>query len=101
MDWESVTPKIPKLLRCYLSLGAKICGRPFMDESLGTIDFLTLLDLKGLSKISSTAFWGQKSSMETPFIRISDNRKGTLRVTHLARPSLIRFLAVGCRQSFK
>ena len=58
MDWESVTPKIPKLLRCYLSLGAKICARPFMDESLRTIDFLTLLDLKGLSNNIQQRFLG-------------------------------------------
>ena len=58
MDWESVTPRIPKLLRCYLSLGAKICGRPSMDESFGTIDFLTLLDLKDLSLNIQQRFLG-------------------------------------------
>ena len=58
MDWESVTPKIPKLLRCYLSLGAKICTRHFMDESLRTIDLLTLLDLKGLSNNIQQRFLG-------------------------------------------
>ena len=61
MDWESVTPKIPKLLRCYLGLGAKICARPSMDESFGTIDFLTLLDLKDLSKNIQQRFLGTES----------------------------------------
>lgn len=36
---------IPKLLRAYLSLGAKICGPPALDSHFKTIDFLTLLDL--------------------------------------------------------
>jgi len=42
------TPKIPKLLRAYLSLGAKICGPPALDRQFKTIDFLTLLDLETL-----------------------------------------------------
>jgi putative hemolysin len=36
--------KIPKLLRAYLSIGAKICGPPALDRQFKTIDFLTLLD---------------------------------------------------------
>jgi putative hemolysin len=40
--------KIPKLLRAYLSVGAKICGPPALDRSFKTIDFLTLLDLETL-----------------------------------------------------
>lgn len=38
-------PKIPKLLRAYLTIGAKICGPPALDRQFKTIDFLTLLDL--------------------------------------------------------
>ena len=34
-----------KLLRAYLTIGAKICGPPAIDREFGTIDFLTLLDL--------------------------------------------------------
>jgi putative hemolysin len=41
-------PKIPKLLRAYLSIGAKICGPPALDREFKTIDFLTLLDLESL-----------------------------------------------------
>jgi len=41
-------PKIPKLLRAYLSIGAKICGPPALDRHFKTIDFLTLLDLHSL-----------------------------------------------------
>lgn len=56
LDWETpshIRPKLPKLLRCYLSLGAKVCGRPALDEAFGTIDFLTLLDLKNLPERST------------------------------------------------
>ncbi len=42
------SPKIPKLLRAYLTIGAKICGPPALDREFKTIDFLTLLDLCGL-----------------------------------------------------
>lgn len=41
--------KIPKLLRAYLSMGAKICGPPALDREFRTIDFLTLVDLDTLS----------------------------------------------------
>jgi putative hemolysin len=37
--------KVPKLLRTYLAIGAKICGPPAIDREFKTIDFLTLLDL--------------------------------------------------------
>jgi putative hemolysin len=40
--------KIPKLLRTYLSVGAKICGPPAIDREFKTIDFLTLMDLETL-----------------------------------------------------
>jgi putative hemolysin len=38
--------KPPKLLRAYLSLGARICGHPAIDREFKTIDFLTLMDLE-------------------------------------------------------
>jgi putative hemolysin len=38
----------PKLLRAYLTIGAKICSGPAIDRSFKTIDFLTLLDLQTL-----------------------------------------------------
>jgi putative hemolysin len=40
--------KAPKLLRAYLTLGAKICSEPAIDREFRTIDFLTLLDLQTL-----------------------------------------------------
>src|SRR5262245_24316848 len=48
-DLAEEPPKIPKLLRAYLAVGAKICGPPALDRQFRTIDFLTLLDLESLS----------------------------------------------------
>jgi putative hemolysin len=40
--------RAPKLLRAYLTIGAKICSGPAIDREFRTIDFLTLLDLQTL-----------------------------------------------------
>jgi putative hemolysin len=48
--------KIPKLLRAYLSVGAKICGPPALDRSFKTIDFLTMLDLEKLPMLVRQRF---------------------------------------------
>jgi putative hemolysin len=48
MSPENASDKIPKLLRAYLALGARICGPPAIDREFKTIDFLTLLDLEAL-----------------------------------------------------
>lgn len=45
---ETGCPSVPKLLRAYLSLGAKLCGPPALDREFKTIDFLTLLDLRAV-----------------------------------------------------
>jgi putative hemolysin len=45
---ESASDKVPKLLRAYLAVGAKICGPPAIDREFKTIDFLTLMDLETL-----------------------------------------------------
>ncbi|MBI5385593.1 MAG: GNAT family N-acetyltransferase [Verrucomicrobia bacterium] len=50
--------KIPKLLRAYLGLGAKICGPPALDREFKTIDFLTLLDLEALPPLARQRFLG-------------------------------------------
>lgn len=47
---------IPKLLRAYLSLGAKICGPPALDRQFKTIDFLTFLDLEALPAAARQRF---------------------------------------------
>jgi putative hemolysin len=52
---------IPKLLRAYLALGAKICGPPALDCGFKTIDFLTLLDLQTLHPLVRQRFFGPAS----------------------------------------
>jgi len=52
-------PKIPKLLRAYLSVGAKICGPPALDREFKTIDFLTFIDLQTLPPAARARFLGQ------------------------------------------
>ena len=47
---------IPKLLRAYLSVGAKICGAPALDRQFQTIDFLTLLDLAAMPAAARARF---------------------------------------------
>jgi putative hemolysin len=49
---------IPKLLRAYLTLGAKICGPPALDRQFKTIDFLTMLDLGTLHPLARQRFLG-------------------------------------------
>jgi putative hemolysin len=52
------TVKIPKLLRAYLTLGAKVCGPPALDRQFKTIDFLTLLDLETMPLLARQRFLG-------------------------------------------
>jgi putative hemolysin len=40
-------------------VGAKICGPPAIDREFKTIDFLTLLDLEGISEVVRARFFGQ------------------------------------------
>lgn len=51
-----VPVKLPRLLRTYLGVGAKICGPPAWDRSFGTIDFLTLLDLEQVVPAARSRF---------------------------------------------
>ena len=46
----------PRLLKTYLSIGARICSPPAWDREFGTIDFLTLLDLKMLTVAARNRF---------------------------------------------
>jgi putative hemolysin len=48
--------KVPKLLKVYLTIGARIAAAPAWDRAFGTIDFLTLLDLKQLSSAARNRF---------------------------------------------
>ena len=56
---ETVTEEpvaIPKLLRAYLAVGAKICGPPALDRQFQTIDFLTFVDLEKLTASARERF---------------------------------------------
>ncbi|MBB6147101.1 putative hemolysin [Silvibacterium bohemicum] len=48
--------KVPKLLKTYIGVGARICGTPAWDRAFKTIDFLTLLDLAQLSPAARNRF---------------------------------------------
>ncbi len=48
--------KVPKLLKTYLAIGARIAAPPAWDREFGTIDFLTLLDLKLLAAAARSRF---------------------------------------------
>ncbi len=50
--------EIPRLMRAYLTLGARICGEPALDNAFRTIDFLTLLDLRSLGPRAMSKFLG-------------------------------------------
>jgi putative hemolysin len=54
--------KIPKLIKTYIAVGAKICGAPAWDREFGTIDFLTLVDLAHLSPAARNRFLGDPDS---------------------------------------
>ena len=49
-------PDPPRLLRTYLTVGAKICGAPAIDREFGTIDFLTLINLRALPVAASNRY---------------------------------------------
>jgi len=53
---DRVLVKVPKLLKTYLAIGARIAAPPAWDRDFGTIDFLTLLDLKLLSPAARSRF---------------------------------------------
>jgi putative hemolysin len=52
----AIPVKLPKLLRTYLGVGARICGPPARDRDFGTIDFLTLLDLEQITPVARSRF---------------------------------------------
>lgn len=56
---STVAPaKVPKLLKTYLAIGARIAAPPAWDRAFRTIDFLTLLDLQSLSSAARNRFLG-------------------------------------------
>lgn len=58
--------KVPKLLRTYIAVGARICAAPAWDREFGTIDFLTLLDLAHLSPAARNRFLPDREGSPVP-----------------------------------
>ncbi len=58
--------RVPKLLKTYIAVGARICGAPAWDREFGTIDFLTLLDLAQLSPAARNRFMPDSACSRTP-----------------------------------
>ena len=54
-------PPAPRLLRAYLTVGARICGPPAIDREFKTIDFLTLLEISMGSAQAVKHFVGRLS----------------------------------------
>jgi putative hemolysin len=48
--------KVPRLLKTYLAIGARVAAPPAFDREFRTIDFLTLLDLEMLSPAARNRF---------------------------------------------
>ncbi|MFP5226811.1 MAG: GNAT family N-acetyltransferase [Acidobacteriota bacterium] len=61
---QSCEVKVPKLLKTYIAVGARICGAPAWDREFGTIDFLTLLDLAQLSPAARNRFMPEMASSQ-------------------------------------
>jgi len=60
LDSPCADDSVPKLLRTYLAIGARICGPPAIDREFKTIDFLTLLDLEQLHPRIRARFLGTR-----------------------------------------
>jgi len=58
--------KVPKLLKTYIAVGARICAAPAWDREFGTIDFLTLLDLTQLSAAARSRFLPVSEASSAP-----------------------------------
>lgn len=57
---DGVTVRIPKLMRLYLSYGARIVSGPAMDREFKTIDYLALFDMDSLSDDHRQLFLGPR-----------------------------------------
>ncbi|MFT4114104.1 GNAT family N-acetyltransferase [Silvibacterium sp.] len=58
---SEIQEKVPRLLRAYIGVGARICSTPAWDREFRTIDFLTLLDLENLSPAARNRFLGEEA----------------------------------------
>ena len=65
-DSEGIQASLPKLLRTYIAVGARICAAPAWDREFGTIDFLTLLDLEQLTPAARNRFLPDSEESSVP-----------------------------------
>ncbi len=54
---EERAPNIPRLMKLYLTIGAKICGPPALDREFKTIDYLTLFDAEAMDDKTANYFF--------------------------------------------
>ena len=54
--YPDTKPRIPRLMRAYLSLGAKVCSPPALDRQFQTIDYFTLFDTSTLTEQAKAYF---------------------------------------------
>ncbi|HXG28583.1 MAG TPA: GNAT family N-acyltransferase [Nevskiales bacterium] len=66
------SPRLPPLLKAYLSLGAKVCGPPYWDAQFGTADILVLVQVEDLSPRYARHFIQRSSAPIT--VRAGENR---------------------------
>lgn len=55
-SYPDTKPKVPRLMRAYLSLGAKVCSPPALDRNFQTIDYFTLFDTAKLTNQAKAYF---------------------------------------------
>lgn len=58
IDAAALTAALPPLFEGYLTLGAKVCGAPAVDQAFGTTDFLVLLDVHDMDARSYASLFG-------------------------------------------
>jgi putative hemolysin len=66
VDSSAAEIGVPRLLKTYIAVGARICGAPAWDREFGTIDFLTLLDLARLSPAARSRFLPESDALSQP-----------------------------------
>ncbi len=54
---ETQGVKIPRLMKIYLMIGAKICGPPALDRRFKTIDYLTMFDVQAMDEKTMNYFF--------------------------------------------
>lgn len=65
------SPRLPPLLKAYLSLGAKACGAPHWDARFGTADILVLVQVQDLSPRYARHFFERTRAPRS--VRASEN----------------------------